>query len=61
MDILNRDGFYGHYIFYRLLAIDLHELSHYYYLKVLMHFRLLRITTLFYVLGIIHAKSEMTQ
>ena len=28
MDILNGDGFYGHYIFYCLLSVDLHELSH---------------------------------
>ena len=35
MDILNGDGFYGHFIFYRLLPIDLHEFSHYYHFKVL--------------------------
>ena len=35
MDILNGDWFYGHYIFYRLLPIDLHELHHYYHFKVL--------------------------
>ena len=33
MDILNGDGYYGHYIFYRLLLIYLHEFSHYYHLK----------------------------
>ena len=38
MDILNGDGFYGHYIFYRLLPIDLHEFSHYYHFKVLNPF-----------------------
>ena len=35
MDILNGDGFYGHYIFYRLLPIDLYEFYHYYHFKVL--------------------------
>ena len=35
MDILNGDGFYGHYIFYRLLPIDVHEFSDYYHFKVL--------------------------
>ena len=35
MDILNGDGFYRHYIFYRLLPIDLHEFYHYYHFKVL--------------------------
>ena len=35
MDILNGDGFFRHYIFYRLLPNDLHELSHYYQFKVL--------------------------
>ena len=35
MDILNGDGFYRHYIFYRLLLIDLHEFYHYYHFKVL--------------------------
>ena len=35
MYILNGDGFYGHYIFYRLLPIDLHESYHYYHFKVL--------------------------
>ena len=35
MDILNGDGFNGHYIFYRLLSIDLHESYHYYHFKVL--------------------------
>ena len=33
--ILNGDGFYGHYIFYCLVLIDLHEFFHYYHLKVL--------------------------
>ena len=27
MDVLNADGCYGHYIFYRLLPIDLHEFN----------------------------------
>ena len=31
MDIFNDYGFYGHYIFYRLLPIDLQKLSHYYH------------------------------
>ena len=35
MDILNGDGFYRHYIFYRLLPIDLHEFYYYYHYKVL--------------------------
>ena len=34
MNILNGDGFYGHYICYCLLSVDLHELSHYYHFKV---------------------------
>ena len=34
MDILNGDGFYGHYIFYRLLPIDLYEFYHYHHFKV---------------------------
>ena len=74
MDILNGDGFYGHYIFYRLLPIDLHEFYHYYYFKV---FNALSPSTIlpctvawnvlnvsphcFYVLNIIHALSEMTK
>ena len=74
MNILNGDGFYGHYIFYRLLPIDLHEISHYYHFKVLNALRLLRFLPCtvawsvlyvsphcFYVLGIIHALSEMTK
>ena len=35
MDILSGDGFYGRYIFYRSLPIDLHEIYHYYHFKVL--------------------------
>ena len=54
MDILNGDGFYGHYIFYRLLAIDLHELSHYYHFKVLMYFRFLRFLPLHEVCCMYH-------
>ena len=74
MDILNGDGFYGHYIFYRLLLIDLHKFSHYYHLKVLIAlspftiftmYRCMKcvvcITTLFYELNIKHALSEMTK
>ena len=34
-DILNGDGFYRHYIFYRLLPIDVHEFYYYYHYKVL--------------------------
>ena len=64
MDILNGDGFYGHFIFYRLLPIDLHEFSHYYHLKVLnalSPFACCMYRHSVYVLNIIHALSEITK
>ena len=74
MNILNGDEFYGHYILYRLLPINLHEFCHYYHFKVFdalspftifTMYRCMKcvvcITTLFYVLNTIHALSEMTK
>ena len=73
-DILSGDGFYGLYIFYRLLTIDLHEISHYHHFKVLnvlspftifTMYRCMKcvvcITTLFLFIGYYTFLSELTK